>query len=177
MAEIEQVARTASTVLLRFLESHVFATVQQVKDWSGWSTNDVKRLLASLESCGLVVPAAVAGLGEGWLRVEEVQLTAAPAPPTVFMLHKADPLVRSHATELKERYHGAEVLQYLLIDGAFQGAVLGHWRIGPHDVEDIVLDLPAEERAARREAIIRAVSWGYQPPFSHIRRYAGEAIE
>ena len=39
--------------------------------------------------------------------------------------------------ELKERFGGLEVLQYLLIDRNFAGAVCGHWRIGPHDVEEM----------------------------------------
>jgi hypothetical protein len=171
--EAEHWETAASEVLLRFLTSHVFATAQQMKDWSGWAMKDVKRLLAGLEAQGIITPMTITGIGDGWLRTEDATLPEAPVPPTVFMQHKADPLVRSHASEQKTRYHGVEVLQYLLIDGAFQGAVLGHWRIGPHDVDDIVIDLSPEECARRREEIIRAVAWGYQPPFSQIRKYAG----
>ncbi|MHB9130226.1 MAG: DNA glycosylase AlkZ-like family protein [Armatimonadota bacterium] len=151
----------ACEVLLRFLQSHVFATAQQVKDWSGWAMKDVKHLLACLEAQETIIQVNVSDLGEGWLRREDANLQEEPIQPSVFMLHKADPLVRSHITELKERFQGMEVLQYLLIDGALQGAVLGHWRIGPHDVEDIVVALPPVERVARREEIIRAVAWGY----------------
>ncbi|HEY3417889.1 MAG TPA: crosslink repair DNA glycosylase YcaQ family protein [Armatimonadota bacterium] len=172
----EQWETAAAEVLLRFLAAHVFASASQVKDWSGWGSKDVQRLLAGLESRGAVIPATVDGFGEGWLRTEDADLPTEPAPPTVFLLHKADPLVRAHAGELKTQFPGMEVLQYLLIDGAFQGAVLGHWRIGPHDVDDIVVTLPSAERSARKDEIIRAVAWGYQPPFSHIRQYAGESI-
>ena len=80
------------------------------------------------------------------------------------MFHQADVLVRSHQSELKRRFGNHEVLQYLLIDGVFGGAVLGHWRIGPHDVEDIVVHLPPEEQANRREEILVAVARVYQPP-------------
>jgi len=163
-------------VLLRFLHSVVFATAQQVKDWSGWAAKDVKMLLVGLAARNAIIPITVTGLGEGWVCAKDSDLQADPVPSSVFMLHKADPLVRMHASELKARYHGKDVLQYLLIDGTIQGAVLGHWRIGPHDVDDIRVDLPVPERAARREAIIRAVAWGYQPPFSTINRFAGEAI-
>jgi len=165
---------SAGEVVLRFLQSHVFATTAQVKDWSGWAGKDVKRLLDGLAARGAILPVTIAGLGDGWMRAEDEDLLETVAPPTVFMLHKADPLVRSHASELKARYHGLEVLQYLLIGGAFQGAVLGHWRIGPHDVDDIVVELPAEECAARREEIIKAVAWGYRPPYSNILRYGGQ---
>ncbi|MCX6377124.1 MAG: hypothetical protein NTU88_14010, partial [Armatimonadetes bacterium] len=71
------------------------------------------------------------------------------------------------------RFAGLEVLQYLLIDGDFLGAVCGHWRIGPHDVADIILELPAEERIARRDEIVEAVAWRYHPPSHHILRYDG----
>ena len=92
------------------------------------------------------------------------------------MLHKADPLVRANVSELKRRYAGMEVLQYLLIDGDFRGAVCGHWRIGPHDVEDIVVDLPAQESRAREVEIVDAVASIYHPPSHRILRYNGRRI-
>lgn len=92
-----------------------------------------------------------------------------------FMLHKADPLVKSHQRQLKQQF-ADEVLQYLLIDGEFRGAVCGHWRIGPHDVEDIALQLPQREIKARREEVLAAVAAQYHPPHSQIRRYAGQAM-
>ena len=92
------------------------------------------------------------------------------------MLHKADVLVRSHGRELQRRFGTAEVLQYLLIDGAFKGAVLGHWRIGPHDVEDIVVALPAAQRQQRQEEILHAVAQQYHPSRHHILKYDGRAI-
>jgi len=97
--------------------------------------------------------------------------------PSVFMLHRSDILTKSHVSELKRQYSGQEVLQYLLIDGTFQGAVLGHWRIGPHDVDDIVVELPASERIDRQKEIINAVSWQYRPSYSHILRYDGKEID
>ena len=172
----ERCTAAAGEVLLRFLTSHVFATAQQIKDWSSWSVKDVKALLASLEDTGAITPVTIDGLGEGWLHSEDIDLPAIPNPPSVFMLHKADPLSRSHASELKERYHGQEVLQYLLIDGSFQGAVMGHWRIGPHDVDDITLDLPPDQRPLRREEIIRAVAWEYKPPSHNIIKYDGREV-
>lgn len=175
--EIDETQRDAARaeVVRRFLAGYVFATVAELKDWSGWPARDLQALLHDMESRGDVVHATVADLGDGWLRTEDGNLPAADVPPCVFMLHRADPLVRAQASALKARFPG-EVLQYLLIDGAFSGAVHGHWRIGPHDVDDIAVDLPAEECLRRKEAIIAAVAWGYQPPFSYIRRYAGEAL-
>ena len=73
------------------------------------------------------------------MRSQDTSLEPYELPPSVFMLHRSDFLTKSHTSELKRRFGGQEVLQYLLIDGMFGGAVLGHWRIGPHDVDDIVV--------------------------------------
>ncbi len=166
----------AATVLRRFLDSHVFATDENLKDWSGWPMRKVVGLVAEMERAGAIVPASVEGLGEGWMLSKDTALESGRIQPSVFMMHKSDVLVRSHTTELKRRFGGLEVLQFLLVDGQLSGAVLGHWRIGPHDVEDVVVDLPARQRSDRREEILRAVRWGYSPPRSKILRYDGVPI-
>jgi len=51
--------------------------------------------------------------------------------------------------------------------------VLGHWRIGPHDVDDILLTLPEEERSRRRDEIVAVVAEWYHPPRNRILRYNG----
>jgi hypothetical protein len=176
--ELDEGQREAAAiqVMLRFLKGHVFVTFEQLKDWSQLSKRFLTKLLQEMENTRRVMPLDVPGLGEGWMHTKDAALPAGEIVPAVFMLHRADFLVRSHASELKRRFGGQEVLQYLLIDGAFNGAVLGHWRIGPHDVDDIVVMLPAEERADRREAILEVVAQWYHPPHSHILRYAGEEI-
>ena len=166
----------AREVLCRFLNAHVFASVEQIKSWSGWPAKDIKHLLRSLESDGVVTACKIDGLGEGWMHSEDKSRACDGPPHSVFMLHKADPLVRADICELHSRFSGLEVLQYLLIDGDFQGAVCGHWRIGPHDVEDIVLDLPENEREAREDQILEAVAWRYRPPAHHILRYDGQPV-
>jgi len=169
--DINQREKAVARVLRRFLENHVFATFEQIKDWSQLATRLLKKVSATLEDAGRIVPQTIAGLGEGWLRAADHDLPETAAPASVFMLHKADILTRSHISELKRRFAGLEVLQYLLIDGAFQGAVVGHWRIGPHNVDDIVLILPSTTRDARRDAIITAVAQGYQPPYARHRHF------
>lgn len=166
----------AQEVLHRLIHSHVFITSEQIKNWSGWSVKDIKHLLHLMQAKGDIVPCTVDGLGEGWTCVDDTSINAPVPFPTVFMLHKADPIVRAGISELKRRFAGLEVLQYLLIDGDFRGAVCGHWRIGPHDVENIVVDLSPAEREARKEEIIQAVSWEYHPPRHRILCYEGEPL-
>ena len=167
----------ATQVLLRFLKGHVFATMEQLKDWSRLPSKLLKSLVRDMEKSSVIVPKTVEGIGEGWMRHEDADLRPCEAPPSVFMIQKADILAKSHVSELKRKFAGQEVLQYLLIDGAFKGAVLGHWRIGPHDVEDIVVEVPATEREDRRAEILNAVAWGYHPPHSHILSYDGGEVD
>ena len=54
--------------------------------------------------------------------------------------------------------------------------VLGHWRIGPHDVDDVVVELSAKERSVRKIEILDAVGWQYQGGNHQILAYDGERI-
>jgi hypothetical protein len=163
----------AAQVVLRLVESLAFATAAQLHDGLRLSVRPLRRLLAELEADGRLRPGTVAGLGEGWCLPADQALPDRPLVRGVWMLHRADPLVACHASDLKARFPGREVLQYLLVDGQLEGAVCGHWRIGPHDVEDVVVTLPAAAAAARREEVLAAVAHQYQPPRSRIVRYAG----
>ena len=166
----------ATQILSRFLQGHVFATFEQLKDWSQFPSRFLTKLVREMEETALITPQTVDGLGDGWTRAPDVSWSKGESAPCVFMLGWEDVLVKSHTSELKRRFGGREVLRYLLIDGAFQGAVLGHWRIGPHDVDDILVTLPAAEQANRQAEILDAVAQQYHPPHSHILKYAGQTI-
>ena len=81
----------------------------------------------------------------------------------IFVIHRSDFLVRANEHSLKKMTasllnnpdYDHETLQYLLIDGEFHGATLGHFRYGPYDMNDIVCDLPDAEDC--KQEIIQAV--------------------
>ncbi len=84
-------------------------------------------------------------------------------PRCVYAVHRNDFLYKSNEHLLKERFrplcenlpYDHEPLQYLLIDGEFHGAVVGRFRNGPYDLNDVVCDLPDAEE--RRDEIVKAV--------------------
>jgi hypothetical protein len=165
----------ASTeVVTRFLRANVFATMAQIKDWSRLPVRFIKEVTAQMLEQGSIAEVSVDGLGDGYVLREELSLRGSDAKMSVLMLHKADPLVKTHATELKAHFGHKETLQYLLVDGELKGSVIGHWRIGPHDVEDISLLLPPKECRRRRQAVLSAVAQLYAPPRSRILNYCGE---
>ena len=123
-----------------------------------------------------IVKLEVDGLGEGFVQKKDLDLTDNEMPQSVFMLDKSDYLARADLDELKDRFKGSEVLQYLLIDGEWKGAVLGHWRIGPHDVEDVVLCLEEKEAEKRKDEIISAVRAGYPEETTRIVCFNGDQL-
>ncbi|MFD1176773.1 DNA glycosylase AlkZ-like family protein [Paenibacillus puldeungensis] len=170
-----------ATVVLRFIESMVFATLKQIKSWSGLPVKTISMTLSWLLGEGRLVQAQIDGLGEGFILGMDANLSEQTAlneeiPRVVYMLDKSDFLVRADLDELQSRYKGLEVLQFLLVDGKFQGAVLGHWRIGPYDVDDIIIDLDDAETALRKDEVIAAVRAIYSPEYHRILRYSGSEI-
>lgn len=168
-------------VFMIFIESMVFASEGQIKSWSGLPSKTIKEILSRLLETGKVIRTQVEGLGDGIILGKDASATfviseTTQLPRGIHMLDKSDFLVRAYMDELKSRYKGLEVLQYLLVDGEFQGVVLGHWRIGPHDVDDIILDLDATEAVARQDEVLTAIRKIYRPEDFAILRYNGVEI-
>jgi hypothetical protein len=169
---IDAVAR----ILERFIHALVFASLEQMRAWSALPLKLLKTALAKLEESGVLVTRELDDNEAVWIHSDDLSLSETEIPLSISMLHKADILVRSYAPELKQRFAGLEVLQYLLIDGEFLGAVTGHWRIGPHNVEDIVLTLPKKTASHYKQTIIDEVSRIYSPPHSTILKYNGTSL-
>jgi hypothetical protein len=45
--------------------------------------------------------------------------------------------------------------------------------LGNRDVDDIVVEPPERERAARKEEVLRAIGRCYKPPLTNILKYDG----
>jgi hypothetical protein len=165
-----------SEILLRFLGAHVFATDEQLHDWSGFSSATLRPLLEAMQAAGKLVAREVPELGTGWIRSGESIPDSGCLPRGVLVLHRADPLVRAHASELRRRFGDREVLRTLLIDGSFRGVVIGHWGFGDYDIDDVAVELPARERARRRSEVLAAVRGVYDPERHAIVRYAGRPL-
>ena len=98
-AELDETRREADAaeVLRRALHALVFATTQQLADWSGWPTRRVAERLASLGTDGAILQ----GDDGHWVARADLDACEAAAAEGVFMLHKQDFLVRAHASELR----------------------------------------------------------------------------
>ena len=154
--------QAALNILLpRFAYRHVVFDVKMAKSFYRLPEKDIRASVASLCESGVLTETE-----GGYILAQDASYleTYAPAPSHfVYAMHRNDFLVKSNEHVLKEQFkslyenlpYDHEPLQYLLIDGKFRGAVVGHFRNGPYDLNDVVLDAP--ELAERKEEILAAV--------------------
>ena len=104
--------------------------------------------------------------GDGYLLKNDANLLESYTPKElnfVYAIHRNDILYKAHEHILKALsqkwtnglLYDHEPLQYLLIDGEFHGASVGHFRNGPYDLNDVVCDLPDADK--RKIEIINAL--------------------
>lgn len=168
------------TIVLRAARMLVKISPVMLRSLYGFTAKEVKETLA-----GLVKEEELVFDGEGYLLPEdlrELENLEGEFPRSAFALQRNDYLVKAFETSLKGKYQPrgedkdwTEIF-YLLIDGEFQGAVLGKFHNGPFDLEDVVLDLPEDEAEARREEIIKAIGALANLEASPLKRYQGEKI-
>ena len=163
------------SIVSRFIKINVFLSLGQLKSWSRLPVRLLKEAIQELTEEQRIETMSVEGLGKGYVRPADISLAPAAPTPSVLMMHKADPIVRMHLDDLKKEFDG-EVLQYLLIDGEFKGAAMGHMRIGPHDVDDVELHMARNECTSRQDKILSVIAENYSPPRSRIRRYCGQRL-
>lgn len=148
-------------VLLRFARRMVCFDEAMAKNFYRLPAKEIRAAIASLAADGALIP-----YENGWIAPADAALLEVYTPRQpqfVYALHRNDILYRAFEPELKAQIaaltenlpYDHDPLQYLLIDGEFRGAAVGHFRNGPYDLNDVVCDLPDAE--SRREEILAAV--------------------
>lgn len=165
-------------VLPRFARRHVLFDTAMARSFYKLPEKEIKAVAAALVSEGVLVEAD----GGFMLKADEALLGGCDAAPPrfVYAVHRNDFLYKSNEHVLRERFkplyghlpYDHEPLQFLLIDGEFHGASLGHFRNGPYDLNDVVCDLKGAE--ARKDEILKAieaVNYGKTP-----KRFMGREL-
>lgn len=161
-------------LLQRFSYRHVKFDAEMVKSFYKLPGKIIKEAIDSLADEGVIEK-----IGNGWLLKTDIEILKTYSHQTlkfVNVMHRNDFLVRSNDYWLKEKYKHPkhDTLQYLLIDGEFRGAVVGHFRNGPYDLEDVLLDLTQEEVVARKSNILEAI--GVVNNEASVTHYQGEKL-
>lgn len=148
-------------VLRRFAHRFVWFTPTMAKSFYKLPEKEIKLAIAGLVSEDVLVES-----DGGYLLKEDAETLktyTAPEFHSVYALHRNDPLYKAFEPALKSLAkslteglpYDCDPLQYLLIDGVFHGAVVGHFRNGPYDLNDVRID--DASLLSRKEEIIAAV--------------------
>jgi len=169
-------AEAISHILHRFVQAHGFFTLQMARSFYGFTLKDMQNALAGLCEDGRLISIDLQG-EQGYTRPEDEGLLRTPCEPItgIHVLHRSDFLVKSDEEYLKGRYkyEDFDELHYILMDGCWQGAVVGRFRNGPFDIQDVVLEDP-DQGQARKAEIIAAIARVYDLEASPIYRFCGE---
>lgn len=163
-------------ILPRFAYRYIRFTAKEARAFYGLPEKEIRQAANAL-----VEESVFAAEGDGWLLASDhalLQQETFEPFSGVLALHRNDFLVKCNEYWLKMafRHPEADVLQYLLIDGRFQGAVMGHFRYGPYEIEDIALTLPAQAARTRRDEILAAVDRVNPRGESPVKRYCGAVL-
>lgn len=159
------------TVLKRFAYRNVFFKEDMVKSFYRLPGKDIKIAIAQLLNENEIVK-----IDGGYLLKTDYDLlenTNFELQKSIFVLHRNDFLVKSNEYLIKEKYKDREndILQYILIDGEFHGAILGHFKNGPYILEDVIID---PEVTMDRHEIMEAVYRVNDRERSPVKRFMGE---
>ena len=165
-------------ILQRFAYRFVWFDAAMVRSFYKLPVKVILQALSELVNEGVLTVCEY-----GYLLQTDALLLASYEPVPLhctYAVHRNDPLYKAYEPILKELAaqwtegltYDHEPLQYLLMDGEFHGACVGHFRNGPYDLNDIVCDLPdAHERKEEIIAVIQEVNFGKMPS-----RFWGKAI-
>lgn len=165
-------------VLMRFAYRFVWFDSRMAKAFYKLPEKEIKAAITELISEGILKIEE-----NGYVLAADMDILADYVPVKrnfVCAFHRNDILYKAFEPQLKDWIqeltknleYDHEPLQYLLIDGEFHGASVGHFRYGPYDLNDIVCDLP--DAVDRKDEIIQEicrVNYGKMP-----LRFMGEII-
>lgn len=165
-------------ILQRFAYRHVWFDAAMAKSFYKLPVKEINTAIAELVAGNVLVEYKMEYATkeiDGYVLISDLALleTYQPQPfHFVYAIHRNDFLYKSYEHILKDQFkplyehleYDHEPLQYLLIDGEFHGACVGHFRNGPYDLNDVVCDLPnAEMRKDEIIAAIKEVNFGRTP--------------
>lgn len=162
-------------MIKRFAYRHVLFDAEMVKSFYKLPMKEIVTAIEELATENVITAAH-----NGYLLKSDFDVLEAYSgenPQSVFTMHRNDFLARSYEHLLKNKYQHnyPDTLYYLLIDGVFRGAVVGKFRYTPEEIEDVILELPKDETATRKDEILKAIH-NMCGKDNLIKRYQGKFI-
>ncbi len=162
-------AAALAEVLRRFAHRMAAFTAEEARAFFRFPVKEIRAALTAMTDSGALL------CEDGrFMTADDAALMRMLTPDTprfVCAVHRNDFLYRACETELKAMItpyiepleYDHEPLQYLLIDGVFCGAAVGHFRNGSYDLNDVVGPETLEARRGEILTAVRAVNFGTSP--------------
>lgn len=168
-------------LIKRFIKLNVWASESMVKSFTKFTNKDIKSVISGLEEKEQISPLEEDGI-LGYVLTEDLALIEATKPKIddrIYVLDLADYYVRSNDLDLKAIFQKTsyKTLHYLLENGQIIGRVLGHFRFGPNDLEDVDMLLTPKEAEKKRQAVIDAIDKVYANEDNYVKCYMGASVK
>lgn len=123
-----------------------------VRSFYRFTVKEIQRAIDQLVDAGKLEE-----VDGGYIRPEDETMDVPTVGRGAFLLNRNDYLVKSNEDWLKEtfRHEKYDTLGYFLIDGEFHGFLAGKFHNGPHELKEIVLDLPERYEDALEAVEVR----------------------
>lgn len=168
-------------VILRFAYLNVFIDGKMIKSFTRFSNKDINAAICSLLEKGKIIEVSK-GDGNGYILkqdLDEIKKCTQDIVDDIYIMDLNDYIVKSNEIKLKERFPRRKpclILHYIFKKGEFIGALLGHFRFGPNDLEDVILDIKDTDKIKYKKRILNAIKKTYNPKETKLKRYCGEII-
>ena len=167
-------------VISRFTYMNVFMDETMVKSFTKLNTKDINTDIKDMLNEEMLLKVTVNEESGFILKddLNEIEAIKLDIPDDVYILDLNDYLVKSNELKLKKSFGKKpyKTLYYIMKKGEFIGAVLGYFRFGADDLEDIELNLPITESRKIKGKIIDELNKIYYDVPNPLKKFCGERI-
>lgn len=175
------VTEALAEAVRRFSYMNVMVDVSMIKSFTKLTTKSIKTTVDSMLEKGTLVAVDVEAYSGVMLSVDvtEVEKVEEPVPDLLLFLDNNDYLVKSNELTLKKRFGKStyKTLGYIHKQGEFVGRLLGYFRFGPDDLEDIELDVEKALQEKWQARIVALIEAAYEGQGNALKRYCSVDIQ
>lgn len=163
-------------VIRRFIYMNGSVTKEMIKSFTKFTNKDID---GSIER--LAVENILVNVDNEFILAEDVDKVEGiinEVQDQLYIMDNNDYMVKSHELILKDMFGKSKykTLHYIMYNGEFIGRVLGFFRFGPNDLEDVEVLLDNEISLELKESIIDAIDLVYEGQENSVKRYRGVEI-
>lgn len=167
-------------VVKRAFKLNVVANQDSIKSLTALPVKKVKATLERLEKQGVLEEITIEGKGWFVLKEDLAELKAVvpEIPDDLYLLDGNDYIVRSQGTSLAKAFGKShyKTIRWIMWKGRIIGRVLGHFRFGPPDLEDVEIIEDLKSDALIKGRILEAVDRAFEEEGAKLKRFEGESV-